>query len=101
MRGGPKLMFSDKGNRSGNNHTIDITNAIDIISADIMKSSKSFRKLVELGNNTKLNLTSKFPLSFLASQTPQKTTTNTSNFCVATDHELRAKCQSSYTLVFF
>ena len=27
----PKLMFSDKGNCSGNNHTIDITDAIDII----------------------------------------------------------------------
>ena len=39
MRGGPKLMFSDKGNRSGNNHTIDITSAIDIISAVIIKSS--------------------------------------------------------------
>ena len=40
MRCGPKLMFSDKGNRSGNNHAIDITNAIDIITALVMKSSK-------------------------------------------------------------
>ena len=40
MRSGPKLMFSDKGNRSGNNHAIDITNAIDITTALVMKSSK-------------------------------------------------------------
>ena len=54
MRAEPKLMFSDKGNRSGNNHTIDITNAIDIISADIMKSSTWWFlwKVIQLENNT-------------------------------------------------